>query len=550
MSARQASSLGDALRHHQAGRLREAEEIYRNILAVDAHCADALHLLGMIEFQAGRHEAAVTMIRKAIAIDRGQAAYHSNLGIVLQAQGNLEEAAACYERALALKPDLPEIHCNFGNILQALGRLDEAAACQRRALALKADCAEALSNLGSILHEQGKLDEAVECDEKALALKPEYVEAMSNLGNVLQAQDKLDEAVAYYERALTLRPNYVKAHHNLGCAFFALGRLDEALAIQRQVQVIQPGYAEARFSESLVQLSQGDFAAGWPNYEARWQTKEHKTPMRAYRQRLWNGEELVSGRVLIWGEQGIGDEIMFAGLVPDVIRNGNRCVLDCDARLRPLFARSFPAVDVVSGPEPELDFSAHLPSGSLPSLFRSTDAAFAATTSPYLFADAARRERFRGRYADGRRLVGLAWHTKSRTTGRRRSIDLPSFAPLFARPDIRWISLQYGDYDLLEGAAAAASAPIFVDRAVDQFSDVNGFAAQIAAMDLVITIDNSTAHLAGALGVPVWLLVPFAPDWRWMQGREDSPWYPTMRLFRQPRIGDWGSVVERVCGEL
>jgi ADP-heptose:LPS heptosyltransferase len=183
-------------------------------------------------------------------------------------------------------------------------------------------------------------------------------------------------------------------------------------------------------------------------------------------------------------------------------------------------------------------------------LFRANSAAFASTMSPYLVADPVEKERFRTSYADGRKLVGLAWHTKNRKTGRNRSIDLSLFTSVIARPDIRSISLQYGDHHTLEEQAAAAGAPIFIDRSVDQFSNIDAFAAQIAAMDLVITIDNSTAHLAGALGVPTWLLLPFAPDWRWLQAREDSPWYPTLRLFRQTKRGDWQPVMQSVRSSL
>jgi tetratricopeptide (TPR) repeat protein len=450
--------LRNALRHHQGGRLTEAERIYQQILAIDANQADSLNLLGMVAYQAGRHEAAVELIRKAIAINNEGASYHSNLGTVLQAQGKLEEAATCYERALALKPDLAEVH--------------------------------------------------------------------TNLGNILQAQGKLDESVAYHERALTIKPELTEAHYNLG----------------------------------LAQLLSGDFTSGWRNFEQRWKSKDYGTALRAYPQPLWNGEKLASGRLLIWGEQGVGDEIMFTGLIPDVTRTGTRCLLDCDARLQPLFARSFPGIDVISGHvsgadlgnDLEVDIAAHLPSGSLPGLFRTSNAAFAVTTSPYLVADSVAQERFRAHYADanGRRLAGLAWHTNNRRSGRYRSIDLSLFAPLFARPDIRWVSLQYGDHDALESQAAAASSPILIDRSVDQLSNIDIFAAQIAAMDMVVTIDNSTAHLAGALGVPVWVLLPFAPDWRWLLAREDSPWYPTMRLFRQQKRGDWQSVVQSVQSAL
>jgi len=547
-------ALRNALRHHQAGRLTEADQIYRQILAIDADHADSLHLLGMIAYQGGRHELAVEMIRQAIAINGEQAPYHSNLGTVLQAQGELDEAAACYERALALQPAIAAIHTNLGNVLQAQGKLEEAVACQERALALKPDCDAVLYNLGNALQAQDKLDDAVACYRRAVALKPDCAAVFYNLGNALLAQDNLDEAVACYEQALAIKPDHAEAHHNLGCVFFALGNPDEALVRHRRALAIQPDYAQARFSESLAQLCKGDFAAGWRNYESRWQTKEHDTPMRAYPQPFWTGEKLTSGRLLIWGEQGVGDEIMFAGLIPDVIRTGNRCVLDCDARLKPLFGRSFPGLEVVSGTDPgndpELEIAAHLPCGGLPGLFRTTSSAFAATTSPYLVADPAERERLRARYADGRRLVGLAWYTKDRKTGRRRSIDLSLLAPLFARSDIRWVSLQYGDHNALENQATAAGARILIDHSVDQFSDVDLFAAQIAAMDLVVTIDNSTAHLAGALGVPTWLLLPFAPDWRWLQAGEISPWYPTMRLVRQPKPGGWQSVAQRVHSTL
>jgi tetratricopeptide (TPR) repeat protein len=509
--------LVDALRHHRAGRLTDAERIYRQILALDSHHADSLHLLGMIAHQRGQHEFAAEMILKAIGISGKAACYHSNLGNILQAQNKLDEAAACYERALALDPD----------------------------------CAEAHTNLGNILHGRGKLDEAEAHHRRSLAANPELAESHYNLGNTLQSQDRVDDAAACYERALALRPDYAKAHYNLGTARLAQANPDEALAEYRKALAIQPGYAQAAFAESLTQLLKGDFTAGWQNFEWRWQAKNlHETPMRAYPQPLWKGEKFASGRLLIWGEQGIGDEIMFAGLIPDVILTGNRCILDCNARLKPLFARSFAGVDVVTVQDeqqnPSADIVAHLPSGSLPGIFRRTPAAFADTTSPYLVASAAARERFRVRYADGRRLAGLAWHTTNQKTGRSRSIDLSLFAPLFARREIRWISLQYGDHRALENQAKAAGAPILIDRSVDQLANIDIFAAQIAAMDLVVTIDNSTAHLAGALGVPALVLLPAAPDWRWLEEREDCPWYPTLRLFRQPKLGDWHSAIQRV----
>jgi tetratricopeptide (TPR) repeat protein len=512
--------LDDALQHHQNGRFSEAEQLYQRILAINPRHPDCLHLLGMIAYQEGSFETAANMIREAIAINSRGTSYYANLGTVLQAQGKLEEAEILYRHALTLKPDLVEVHVNLGNVLLARGELDGSIACYERALPLKPTCAETYNNLGNARQKQGQIDAAIACYERALAIKPDYAEAYYNLGSVLRQQGKLEDALAKYEKALMLQPDYEKA-----------------------------GLAEA-----LAQLLQGDFAIGWHNFERRWQSADHDTPKRAYQQPAWAGEKLSSGSLLIWGEQGIGDEIMFAGLIPDVTRAGNPCILDCDARLKPLFTRSFPGVNVVSGcgpsSHPELEIASQLPIGSLPGLFRTTSSAFAATTSPYLIANPTARKRLRARYTDGRRLVGLAWYTKNSKTGRVRSIDLSLLAPMFTRPDIQWVSLQYGDPAMLENQAAAAGAPILFDRAVDQLSDLDIFAAQIAAMDLVITIDNSTAHLAGALGVPAWVLLPFAPDWRWLQDREDCPWYPTMRLFRQPELGDWQSVVERVRSSL
>ncbi|MGA2649393.1 MAG: tetratricopeptide repeat protein [Terracidiphilus sp.] len=440
----------EALRHHQEGRLADAERMYRAILFIDPEQADCLHLLGMIAYENGHHENAVELIGKAIAIKGNAATYHSNLGNVLQSQGKLGEAGASYQRALVLRPDLAEAWVNLGNIFKAQKDVGSSLTCYRRALALNSDLAEAAAG------------------------------------------------------------------------------------------------------ESMALLLSGDFITGWIHFDRRWQTKDFNTPMRAYPQPLWNGERLASGRLLIWGEQGIGDEIMFAGLMPDVTRTGNRGVLDCDARLKPLFARSFPGVDVVSGLSPEshpgLEILAHLPSGSLPRLFRATTDAFSSTTSPYLFADPAERKEFRARYDDGRKLIGLAWFTKNKTTGVGRCMELATLAPLFTQSGVQWISLQYGDHDAIE--KEVAGTPIVVDRTVDQFTNIDRFAAQIAAMDLVITIDNSTAHLAGALGIPTLVLLPFAPDWRWMLDRDDSPWYPTMRLFRQPKPGDWQSVVRSVVRAL
>jgi tetratricopeptide (TPR) repeat protein len=551
-SAMACYNLANALRVQ--GKVAKAVEYYERAVKLQPHLAEAHSNLASLLRLQGNLDASIAHYERALVFKPDLPALHYNLGNVLQNHGKPDEAVAHYLRALALKADYAEAWCNMGNVCMSQDKLDEAAACYEHALTLKPDLAEAHGNLGTTLLTQGKLEAAMAHHERALALRPNLPDSHYNLGNALQAQGKLDAATQCYERALALQPDFAKALHNLGCVRHTLGDLAGALVLYRRAQALQPDFPQARFSESLAQLAMGDFAEGWHNYEARWRTKEHGTRMRSYPQPLWTGEQLQSGRVLIWNEQGIGDEIMLAGLLPDVLRSGNRCVVDCDTRLKPLFERSFPAIEVIAtcgpGHVPETEFTAHLPSGGLPRLFRTAHAAFAATTTPYLAADPKDREKFRARYFDGRRVVGLAWHTTNRKTGRSRSIDLSSLAALFARPDIQWISLQYGDHAELEQQAASLSSPILIDRGVNQLSNLDHFAAQVAAMDLVVTIDNSTAHLAGALSVPTWVLLPFAADWRWLQSREDSPWYPTLRLFRQPTPGDWQSVIQRVLSAL
>jgi tetratricopeptide (TPR) repeat protein len=588
------------------GQFDQAAARFRQAIALKPDLAEAHVNLGNLLAAEGKLDEAIACQERALAFKPSLAEAFFNLGNALQAKGEIEEAVASYRQALALKPQVPEFFANLGNALLALEKPDDAVACYERALSLKPNYGDACYNLGNARQAQGKLEEAAACYERALVLKPRLAEAHYNLGNTRQMQDRLEDAEACFERALSINPHYAEAHYNLGCVLQAQGKLEKAFPRYATAIELKPDYPQARFGQALAQLLSGDFAHGWPNYERRWQSIDHDTPFRLYPQPLWHGERLSHGRLLLWGEQGIGDEIQFAGLIPDALRAGNPITLDCDPRLQPLFARSFPGIQVVakeavvvkeatvadeamcapegqnensSGRQPWVSgprsdgalapeggssaiaqesppFSAHLPTGSLPALFRRDEAAFSATTSHYIKADPDLRQQFRARYGEAKLLVGLAWKTINIRTGRKRSIELARLAPVFQIPGIRWISLQYGNFDLLEEEAASALAPVVVDRDVDQFADLDRFAAQVAAMDRVLTIDNSTAHLAGALGMPTWLMLPFAPDWRWFEGKpgtpaeHSSPWYPTLRLFRQPALGDWNSVVTRVQGEL
>jgi len=555
------SLFRQALALHQQGNLKEAERLYRQVLEQNAHHADSLHLLGMIGYKCGHPEPALQLINQAIALKPDEAVYHSNLGVVMNSLGKLDEAIQSYQRAVALRPAYPEAHSNMAHVLVTQGKYSDAVAHFERAIALNPDNADAYVNLGVTFAEMGDPQQAIPHYQRALALNPELAVAYSNLGNAWKDAGKLDEAVACFQRAITIKPDYLTAFYNLGNTYQALNQLDEALKTYARASSIQHDYAEATYGTALAQLLDGNFVDGWHNYESRWTTHGHK-PVRPYPYPRWKGNKLASGHLLLWGEQGIGDEIMFAGLIPELSGTGHQepagtvseVILDCDARLLPLFRRSFPGLHVVTGfdaarpSDPKI--AAHLPTGSLPRFFRTSELAFCRTASPYLMSDRTRRNQFRSRYAWGKKVAGIAWHTKNAKTGRSRSMPLAQFAPLLQRTEIFWVSLQYGDHEDLEKQSSTAQVPLFIDREVDQFQDLDLFAAQVAAMDLVITIDNSTAHLAGALGVPVWLMLPFDRDWRWLQERADSPWYPTMRIFRQAAAGDWTPVIAAVSEAL
>jgi tetratricopeptide (TPR) repeat protein len=546
------SNLGKAL--FSQGKLEDARAWIERALSLRPGNAETCSALGAVLRALGKPAEARIFLEQAIALNPNNAEAYNNLSSVLREQDDFAGAKACLVRAIELKPDYAVAHNNLGSVLREEGNLADARICLDKALALQPDYAEALCNLARILRDEGHLEESRSCLQRSIKLKPDNAEALCDLGVVLFELGDAEAAQIQLEQALALKPDLAEAHYNLGSVHKELGRFGTATALMEQALAIKPDYAKAKLGLSLVDLLRGDYAKGWRTYETRWQSEDHVTPWRAYPQPHWKGEKLASGRLLLWGEQGVGDEIQFAGLIPDAIRSGNSILLDCAERLKPLFARSFPEIEVISGHGPGhatgAGIAAHLPTGSLPLLYRTSEAAFASTTSPYLKADPVATERFRNAYGNAHPLVGLAWRTMSPKFGRKRSIQLSALAPLFAIPDFRWISLQYGDFAALEEQAAAAQAPVRIDRTVDQLASIDLFAAQVAAMDLVVTIDNSTAHLAGALGVPVWLLLPTAPDWRWQLGREDSLWYPTMRLFRQAAPGDWQPVVARIADDL
>jgi Flp pilus assembly protein TadD len=435
---------------------------------------------------------------------------HHNLGVAFWKQNKPYQAADRYRHALAIKPDYVEAHNNLGVALHDQGKLEEAVACYHRALALKPDYAEAYNNLGSALEDQGKLEDALVCLRRAIALKPDYAEAHNTLGSTLHARKQLDEAVACYRRAVEIKPDYVSAHWN----------------------------------EAVALLLMGDLRNGWNKFEWRPSREEAN---KNYRRPAWQGENVRGKVVLLHAEQGLGDTIQFLRFVPAIAARSARVFVEVPATLRALTASVTSEVQVFATDDPIPEYEVHCSLLSLPRFLGTTLETIPGGV-PYLWVDPSVIERWRRQLAARKRLnVGLVWAGNPKhNNDKRRSIAFDRLRPLLEIDDIRWFGLQVGervaDLSQLPSGLVPDLSPILLD-----FAETAG---AVMNLDLVVTVDTAVAHLAGALARPVWLLLPFVPDWRWLLGREDSPWYPTMRLFRQSTYGDWDGVVSRVKQEL
>jgi tetratricopeptide (TPR) repeat protein len=605
-AARIAQWFGGALAHQRSGRAADAERVCREILSVDPGHAQTLHLLGLIEHQRGHSDDAIAHIRMAITREGRDPAFHHNLGNILRGLDRLAEAISCYERALALAPALVDTLCNLGNTyqdlgqpehaaayferalrlkpdaielqnnlgtaLQDLGRIDEAIGCYRNALALRPDLVESLDNLAGALQSQGKSDEAQACYERALVLRPDRVESLIGLGVVLRAQGRLEEAVARCRRALALSPDHPHAHSNLGVALVDIGRPEEAITHHKKALALQPGraelhynlgsalqrqglyaealacygralalkpdYAQAHLNRSFALLLIGEFDEGWRGYEWRFVVGRYD---RNFDQPLWSGEPLGGRRILVHAEQGFGDALQFVRYVPAIAERGGGVVLEVPEPLVRL-ARTVPGVSqVVARGDPLPVFDCHCPLLSLPLVFK-TNLATIPNAVPYLAVPAEASAAWAERIPTTPGLkVGIVW--AGTTVG---AIGLGLLQPLWDLDGVSWFSLQVGersgDISSLDGAKITDLSPWLVD-----FAET---AAAVCRLDLIISVDTSVAHLAGALGRPTWLLLRHPPEWRWLLERDDSPWYPTARLFRQRQEGDWREAVREVAAAL
>jgi tetratricopeptide (TPR) repeat protein len=533
----------------QQGRRDEALAHYQEAVRLQPDHPEARLRLGIALAERGRRADGLTHLEAAARLRPGCAQAQYNLGVALAEEGRPVEALASFREAARLRPDYAAAHYAAANVLGGQGRHEEAVAGYRRAVQAKADYGEAYNNLGLALLEVGRRGEAVVLLRQALRLRPQAPEAQNNLGLALAALGRFAEAETCYHEALRLNPSYAEAHDNLAAALQALGRHEEALAAYDLALTLQPESASVHWNRALALLQRGDFERGWAEYEWRW--RRSKAMPRRLPGPTWDSAPLGGRTLLIYMEQGLGDMIQFLRFAPLVQRQGGRVVVECPGPLLPLFA-TCRAIDHLVAEGTDLPpFDVHAPLLSLPHRLGTTLATVPADC-PYLAADPARSETWARALAPVRGFrVGIVWQGNPRHVhDHHRSVPLARFAPLAGVPGVRLISLQKGaGVEQLH----TAQAPLPVVELEGERDAAGGFldtAAILTQLDLVVTVDTSVAHLAGALGVPVWVALSALPDWRWLLGRDDSPWYPTMRLFRQRTLGDWGGVFRHLAREL
>ncbi len=533
------------------GRAQKALASYVKALEIEPRRFEALNNCGVALISLGRAQEALASYDRVLAIKPDFLDAHNNRGVLLMDLGRAQEALASYDRALAIKPDYIDALNNRGNALRDLGRPEEALAMCDQALAIKPDFAEALNTRGAVLRQLKRPEEALASYGKSLAIKPDYPEAHNNRGNALRDLGRLEEAVASYERALALKPNYPEAHNNRGNALKDLGHLDEAMASYDKALAVKPSYDEAACNRGLLFLLLGKLESGWLDYERRWNRGNGARRKLIAPYPFWKGEDLSGKRIIVYEEQGFGDVIQFSRYLNKLSERGAQVAFLARPSLHRLLKSFTPQIRLIDDHPANEPFDYQSALLSLPTAFRTTLDTIPAD-GPYLRPEPALAAKWRDRVGGHGLKVGICWQgnpTSKVDVG--RSIPLRCFKALSAIPHVRLISLQknYGLDQLAELGAdlkIETLGPEF-DAGADAFIDT---AAVMSCLDLIVTSDTSIAHLAGALGRPAWAGLQWMPDWRWLLDRADSPWYPTMTLYRQKRMGDWDGVFERMAGDL
>ncbi len=534
-----ADALQFAVANYQSGRLEQAEQCCRLVLNADPQQPVANHVLGLIALAVGRHDLAAELVGKALQALPQEPGFLNSLGEVRRAAQRFDDALACYDRALVLNPLYLEALSNRAIVLHALGRLEEGLASCEAALKANPQFPAAWSNRGVLLMTMKRFEEALACFDKALEANPGFIDALTNRGGVLRDLGRLEEALAAFDKALAANPGIYVAHDGRGSVLQNLLRPAEALASHREALRLQPDFALAQMHESICLLLTGEYADGWKKYESRF--RAYPSSARGFAQPAWLGAQPLKGKtVLLHADQEPGDTILFARYAKRVAAKGAKVVLEVQSELKPLL-RGIGATSVIARGDPLPAFDFHSPFASLPLAFETT-LETVPTDVPYLSFEKQPVTAWKKKLArGGTHLVGLCWRgDPANPSERERSLRLADLQPLLDVQGLRFVSLQK---DLSTEELAVVERRANFGHAGAGFKET---AEMLAALDLVITVDSAWAHWAGAIGKPVWVLLAAYPHWCWLLEREDSPWYPTARLYRQQKPGEWGPVLSRV----
>lgn len=573
----------------QAGRLEDAAGAIKRALAADPDQGPAHYNLGTILHSLGRYEEAVSHFEQVIRLDPNDAQAQNNLGAALKASGRREEALGAYQNAVKLQPGFFEAHLNIANVLHDLGRslealdvIDHAIKLQpmrqegylgaasmmiaidfhdraipllREAIRLGSNAVSTFFKLAICLQETKAPKEAEAAAEEGFKRKPESAEDYGTIGGFLQRTGRDEAAVPYFQKALELDSGLEPARLGLANSLSILHRVDEAERQYEELNRRNPEFKKSSYNRALMNLSLGRFPLGWEGYETRF-LEENKGPrLREYSYPLWDGSHVET--LFIWGEQGLGDEIVYTSILEDAQRRADKIILETDPRLVPLMARSFPRIQVIARDKDQLTkervaANAHLPIGSLGKLFRLDWQDF--PRRPYLLASSERAEKLRVQIGEpGKAIVGLSWRSANPKFSEMKSADICDFQPLLQQPGFGFVDLQYGDTAReLDACREKTGVSIIHLDEIDNMNDIDGLASLIVACDAVVTTSNTTAHIAGALGKPVWVLVPHGHGkfWYWFRDRKDSPWYPGARIVRQQPGQSWSDLIASITPEI
>ncbi len=531
--------------------LEEAIVIYKHAIALKPDDADIHNNLANALRKNGKPDEALKSYKQAAMIKPDNSEILCNLGAAFQELDNLDEAIANYHEAIILKPDNAKAHSNLGTALKKQNRLEEAEKSHNLAIRLKPDYAEAHNNLGTTLQALSKLEEAIQSYRKAIMLKPNYAEAHYNFGNALKEQSKFAEAFLSYKRAITIKPDHVEAHNNMGITLQEQGEFMEAVEIFNNAIELKPDYADAYFNRSLISLLKENFKGGWQDYE--WRLRTNNYALRTFQQPMWDGSPLNGKTILVHTEQGLGDNIQFVRYLPLIQAQGGRVIFECLPSLINLL-RNCAGIDKIiertSSGDGTVQFDVQVPLLSLPGIFNTTLDNIP-SKKPYITPDTTYVTKWKNQLGNNSKSfkIGLVWasNPENKKIFLKKSFKLNDFKALSAIQGLSLYSLQKGPASSEVHNPPKGMKIINLDQELSDFADT---AAAIVNLDLVISIDTSVAHLAGSIGKPVWTLLPFVPDWRWMLEKDDSPWYPSMRLFRQTKLNDWTEVFEKVKNAL